>query len=292
VAGGSAGCGRRRGTAAAGLLALLLAAGLAPCAVQAGDDSTDVAPWTQAQPGAASDAVPPAPQPAATAGGAASTDTAEIVLTGGSLKGAASGSGAASVQARVTNSGGRKLLGVRIGAYYDTIDALPAPDARWRLHEFLFEPPLAPGGASDVGFTDQDAAAYVLLRIVYARFALAVAADGGAPAPAGEELADRGGVQYIAARDLAAALGAKLRLDARKLVTLSRAGAGGHGALSLSYTAGQAALSIGGAARTWAHLPYEQGGRGYLPLQEACGLLGYDADYDEGVNVLTLTKRQ
>jgi len=82
----------------------------------------------------------------------APSDEAVIELTGGSLKGSVSGQGTASVKARVTSHGARKLLGVRIAAYYDVIDALPAPDARWHLHEFLFEPPLTAGANSNVAF--------------------------------------------------------------------------------------------------------------------------------------------
>jgi len=98
-------------------------------------------------------------------------------------------------------------------------------------------------------------------------------------------------VQYIAARDLAAALGAKLKPGEKRLVTLSRGKDGTRKALSLVYTPGLAAATAGGAAKTWTHPPFEQNGRGYLPLQETCSLLGYEADYDEGTNVLTLVSK-
>jgi hypothetical protein len=77
----------------------------------------------------------------------------------------------------------------------------------------------------------------------------------------------------------------------RKQVTLSRPRTAGHSPAVLEYTAGQPGFKQGTAAGQWQHPPFEQNGRGYLPLQESLALLGYDADYDAGANLLTLTTK-
>jgi hypothetical protein len=208
----------------------------------------------------------------------------QLELSGGTLRRSAGGA-TAEVEALVTNRGDRALLGLRLAAYYDVLDALPASDAQWRLHEFLLEPALAAGATTQLQFSDEQAAQYVLLRLDYARFALALAVDGAAPRPAQSELLERDGVQYLAARDLASALGARLAQGADKRVTLALP-AGGN----LAYRAGSAQVMIGSTTHTLAHPVLEQDGRSWLPLHETCALLGYEADYDLGENLLRLSQ--
>jgi hypothetical protein len=105
----------------------------------------------------------------------------EVRLTGGSVTGTARGQGTATVQAQVVNHGASALTGIRLGVYYSTTDTPPGAGADWREHEFVFEPPLAPGAATSLSFTDEHAAEYIALEVRYTLFA-----DGGAPvAPAG-----------------------------------------------------------------------------------------------------------
>ncbi len=123
---------------------------------------------------------------------AAHSADVEVRLTGGSVTGTVRGQGTAAVQAQVVNRGASALKGVRLGVYYSTLDAPPGPDAAWREHEFVFEPPLPPGEATTLNFTDENAAEYIALSVRFALFA-----DGGQtaaqPTPAGETNPDAGG---------------------------------------------------------------------------------------------------
>lgn len=214
---------------------------------------------------------------------AAETDGSQAVsieLSGGSLK-----DGRARVEARLHNGSGRSLLGVRIAAYYDPLDAMPAPDASWKLHEFLLEPPLAPGASVQLEFTDSEAAEFVLLRVAYARLALAIRVDGATPLAARTELQEVEGTVYIAARDLAAALDAKLTQDKSKRVTLEMAEAG----RKLSYLAGSKLVQLDTRQASLSLPVLEREGRSWLPLHEIAALLGFEADYDLAANLVLLS---
>lgn len=206
----------------------------------------------------------------------------EVLLTGGSLK-----SGRANVEAQITNKAQRQLLGLRIAAYYDPLDALPAPDAQWRLHEFVLEPGLAPGASAMLSFTDNNAAQYVLLRCVLARFSLAISVDGAAELAAQYELLEQDGQRYVAARDLADALGARLRqaTDKRVILDLPDLPA------ALVYLPGSQELQLSGVRQQLSWPVLQLAGRSWLPLEESCLLLGFSAEYDYNANILRLARR-
>jgi hypothetical protein len=204
----------------------------------------------------------------------------EVKLSEGSLR-----AGKAHVRAEVTNNGQRSLLGLRIAAYYDPLDALPAPDAPWRLHEFLFEPPLLPGATLSVTFSDENASEYVLLRCAYARFTLGIIVNTGQEYSAAHELLESDGLQYIATRDLATALGATVRQQPDKQVVLGLP----DGSMTLVFRPGSQQVRANGEARSLSHPTLEREGRSWLPLHEVCLLLGFEADYELAANILRLS---
>jgi hypothetical protein len=257
--------------------------------VVAAPDASDVEGWESAKP-----AAPPASSSATTATEvplADDTSSIAIELVKGKVVGSPQGQGKAEVTARVTNNGQRRLAGVRIGAYYDTADYMPAATAPWKLHEFVLEPPLEAGGSVELEFTDEAGAEYILLRVDYARFGLAVTADGGKPIVAEAELLVDGPNRFITLRDLARAVGAKIEVGADKRVSLMRDAKKPRPGLFMVFTPGTVDISVKGKYAKLVLASRVAEGRLYVPLQETTSLLGYSADYNAAANLLTLTTR-
>lgn len=208
-----------------------------------------------------------------------------IELVGGEVTGAISGQGTASVVVNVTNDGLRDITGLRIAAYYSTLNAPPVdPEtADWRIHEFVFDPPLAPGQSITVRFRDENAAEYVLLE---ARFVV----EGGGIIYNGRTgvlehgLIERNGVTFIATRDLIDLVGGGISYDAASYeVVIERQG------VEVRFKEGRKQVKVDGQVNTLDHATIETDGRSLLPLVEFCGLLGIVVEHDATVDLFTLS---
>jgi hypothetical protein len=208
-----------------------------------------------------------------------------VELAGGEVAGAVSGQGTASVVVDVTNNGLRDVTGLRIAAYYSTVNAPPVdPEtAGWRIHEFVFDPPLAPGQSITVRFRDENAAEYVLLE---SRFVV----EGGGIIYNGRTgvlehgLRERSGVTYIATRDLIDLIGGGISYDAASYeVVIERQG------VEVRFKEGHKQVKVNGQVSTFDHAIVEIDGRSLLPLVEFCGLLGITVEHDTAVGLFTLS---
>jgi hypothetical protein len=257
----------------------------APQALFVAPAASDVSGWEDAQ------AVPAEASTEASAEVEPAKGDVAIELVQGKVTGSMRGQGKAAVTARLTNNAPRRLTGVRIAAYYDTGDYLPADEAAWKLHEFVLEPPLERGASVELEFTDEAAAEYIFLRVDYARLGLAIGVDSGAAITADAELLVDGPNRFISVRDLARAIGAKLELGADKRISLARDAEKPRPALWVIFTPGTVDISIMGKYAKLATASRMADGRLFVPLQETVSLLGYSANYDAAANLLSLTTR-
>jgi hypothetical protein len=205
----------------------------------------------------------------------------EVALESGEVVGRTLGLGTAEVTAKVTNRGERAVEGIRIAVYYSQIDTLPQPGADWRVHEFVFEPPLKPGGVSTLKFKDDGAAEYILIETRRVKFAAAVRYNGKL-APLQFPLLTQGSDVYIAVRDLADALGAQLSTPAGAIV-LARGGR------SVKVQGGSTAASVDGRSVTLTRGVLEVNGRAYLALEDAASLFGLTMTRDGALDLVELS---
>jgi len=207
----------------------------------------------------------------------------EVTLTGGDVTGDVRGQGTASVEALAVNTGSSEVTGVRIAVYYSTQDLEPAnPDtADWRIHEFIFEPPLQPGKSTKLMFTDEDAAEYVLIEVRYVASGLSLSYNG-TPATLDYPMEFQGGVHYIATRDLVNLVGGSLGYDNSTYeVTLNRAG------IELRFKGGS--VKINGHNVGLQNPVIEVDGRTFVPLKEFCRHLDIGVTHSTGTNQIILS---
>lgn len=216
---------------------------------------------------------------------AASPADIELTLLGGEVVGSEPGFGEASVEARVRNTASRALKGVRIAVYYSSRDALPPSNADWLIHEFVFEPPLKPGGQSTLRFSDPNAAEYVALAVRRAIFEPGLSFNGEDVQLAAPLLV-REGNYFIALRDLAGLLEAKLSLEQRGgWIVLER-----EGEPALKLKVGVDYAQQAGANIALELKPLEVEGRSYLALNEAAKLFGLDLRQDSESGIFELSR--
>jgi Copper amine oxidase N-terminal domain len=220
------------------------------------------------------------------ADGSLAPDAAEsgvsLTLTGGEVIGKQRGRGKASVVAEVENHGGRELKGIRVAAYYNNEDLLPPDDAKWRVHEFVFEPPLRPGAATTLRFADDNAGEYILLEVRHVVHGRGVSFAGRSPALR-DALVDQDGELYISTRDLLAIVGGKLSFDGKTgYVTLER---GGN---ELRFKKGRYLAKLNGDDVDLKHLPLEIDNRSYISAEETARLLGLTPAWDAEQELLKL----
>lgn len=201
-----------------------------------------------------------------------------LTLIGGSVVGKVRGQGKARVEAEVKNIGGRELKGIRIAAYYDRADRLPAADADWRIHEFVFEPPLRPGATTTLRFSDDNAAEFVLLELRHLVYGRGLSFQGQG-LKLRDPLVEQNGELYVSTRDLMDAIGGKLGYDSKTgLVSLDRNG------VSLQIRKDHYGAKLNGQSVDLKHLPVEINDRSYVCVEEIAGLLGlnpvWDADHE------------
>jgi len=213
-------------------------------------------------------------------------DGIDIVLTSGTVTGSERGQGKAVAEACVTNNTSRALYGVRIGVYYALVDALPAADADYRVHEFIFEPPLAPGKSSILHFSDENAGEYVLLDVQRANFNLGLTYNG-LPAQLAQPLMARGGADYIATRELMNLIGGSISYDSKLyMIVLERRGIVLRLKPNLDYAL------LGETRVPLAHPVIESGGRSMVPLQDIAQLLGLSVMRNAEQNAIELSDPQ
>lgn len=213
---------------------------------------------------------------------AAITDEVEVKLAGGEVVGRVRGQGIAEVVATVTNTGTRTLTGVRIEAYYSTMDMFPPANASWRPHEFIFEPALAPGESANLGFSDKNAAEYVMLSVTAAVFHTGLSYNGQVVDLA-YSIHERNGVAYIATRDLMAIVGGEADYDALTYeIILSRRGT------ELRLRENHSSLTVNGYPQEMLHPVAAIEGRSYLPVEDIAPLLGIVCQRDDSLNFIML----
>jgi hypothetical protein len=208
----------------------------------------------------------------------------ELTLAGGEVVGSPRGSGKASIEAKVRNNGSRPLKGVRIGVWFSAYDTPPPANADWRIREFVFEPPLKPGGVSTLRFSDEAGSEYVALLVRRAVFEPALQ-WGEASAMLHGGLSEREGAPYIGLRDLMDLLGGKVSLDkAAGFIQLEF-----DGQLARVKERGDTGSGASGNIQL-AHRVIEIDGRSYLGLEDAAKLLGLQLSYDNSVNLYILAR--
>jgi hypothetical protein len=208
-----------------------------------------------------------------------------VTLTGGDVRGKVKGQGKATVVARVENLSGRELNGVRIAAYYSANDALPGDDATWRVHEFVFEPPLLPGNSTTLKFSDTDAFEYVLLQVRNAQYGRGLSFNGKAVRLAGP-LSERDGVLYISTRDLMNTVGGGISYDAKTyMIVLERRGVSVRVQPKLKYAL------VGETQAPLAHPVIEVDGHSLLPLRDIAALFGLSVTEDSELNLVELSEQ-
>jgi hypothetical protein len=206
----------------------------------------------------------------------------ELTLAGGEVVGKQQGLGTATVAVKVKNNGDRTLEGIRIAVFYSQIDSTPQPGADWRIHEFVFEPPLIPGGTSTLRFKDENAAEYVLLEARRLKFTAGLR-YAGKLASLKQPLLTQEGSTFIALRDLVDIVGGGLSADKAGL-TVER---GGH-----ELKLGQTAATLDGAPQTLTRLLLEVNGRAYIALEDAARLLGLTMTRDGALDLIELQDAQ
>lgn len=208
-----------------------------------------------------------------------------VELAGGEVTGTVRGQGTASVVATVTNIGAREVDGLRIAVYYSTRDVLPSDpeSADWRIHEFIFEPPLKPDDSTSLRFSDDNAAEYVLIEVRYVSAGLGLAYNGRA-ASLEAGLLDRDGVTYAATRDLVSLIGGGLSYDSSTYeIVILRQG------IELRLKEGSNRVKVDGVAATIEHRVIEDNGRSFLPVADVCPLLGVGVEHDASLNLIKLS---
>jgi hypothetical protein len=193
----------------------------------------------------------------------------EVTLASGEVVGKTRGLGTATVTAKVTNNTTRTLEGIRLAAFYSPVDVLPGADAQWLIHEFIFEPALAPGASSTLEFSDEGAAQYVLLDARAAKFRAALRYDGQ-DADLQFPVLKHDGIAYIALRDFAEVLGARLS-SSGGLINIDHAGT----TIRLKPLTAQA--QVDGKPQPLSQPLLEDNGRTYIALRDAAELLGLTA---------------
>lgn len=208
-----------------------------------------------------------------------------VELTGGEITGEVRGQGTASVIATVTNDGSREVYGVRLAAYYSTVNMPPsdAEAADWRIHEFVFEPPLAPTHSVTLRFSDENAGEYVLLEVRYVSAGLGLSYNGRL-AQLESALQEHDGTTYVATRDLISLIGGGISYDAATYeVVIIREG------IELRFKEGSRKVKVDGAAATIEHEVRSDDGRSLLPLSDIGPLLGVSVVHDPALNVILLS---
>ena len=200
----------------------------------------------------------------------ADTSGVEVTLASGEVVGKTRGLGTASVSAQVSNKTSRTLEGIRLAAFYSAVDVFPAPDADWRIHEFVFEPPLAPGASSTLTFSDDEAAQYIQLEARAVKFRAALRYDG-VDTDLQLPLLKRSDSAYIALRDFVAAVGGRISSSGVYIV-IERGGT----TLRLKPMTTQA--QVAGKVQTLGSTLIEDKGRSYIALRDAASLLGLTAN--------------
>jgi len=193
----------------------------------------------------------------------------EVSLAGGEVVGRTRGLGTASVTAKVSNKTARTLEGIRLAAYYSPADVLPAADADWRIHEFVFEPPLAPGASSTLQFSDDNAAQYILLDARAAKFRAALRYDD-VTTDLQFPVLKRADVTYVSLRDLVEVVGGQIG-SSGGYIQIDRGGT----LIRLKPQSAQA--QVGGASKPLSNPLLDDSGRSYIALRDAASLLGLEA---------------
>ena len=208
-----------------------------------------------------------------------------VELTGGEIAGEVRGQGTASVIATVTNDGSREVYGVRIAAYYSTVNMPPSdPEAAdWRIHEFVFEPPLAPTHSVTLRFSDENAGEYVLLEVRYVSAGLGLSYNGRL-ARLESALQEHDGTAYVATRDLIGLIGGGISYDAATYeVVIMRQG------IELRFKEGSRKVKVDGADTTIEHEVRSEDGSSFLPVSDICPLLGVSVVHDPALNMIQLS---
>jgi len=212
-------------------------------------------------------------------------DDVSVTLTGGDVRGKVKGRGKATVVARVENHSGRELTGVRIAAYYSPTDAQPGDNATWRVHEFVFEPPLLPDNSTTLKFSDDNAYEYVLLEVRSPQYGRGLSFNGKAVRLAGP-LSEKDGVLYISTRDLMNAIGGGISYDAKTyMIVLERRGASVKVQAKLKYAL------VGETRAPLAHSVIELDGHSLLPLTDIAALFGISVTEDTDLNLVELSEK-
>jgi hypothetical protein len=218
------------------------------------------------------------------AAGPAIAQDVTVELTGGEVSGSVRGQGTASVVARVTNFGAREVHGLRIAVYYSASDVLPSDpeSADWRIHEFVFEPPLKPDDSTSLRFSDDNAAEYVLIEVRYVSAGLGLSYNGrDARLKAG--LLERDGLTYVATRDLVDLIGGGLSYDGETYeIVIVRQG------IELRLKEGSSRVRVDGEAATIEHQVLSEDGTSFLPVADVCPLLGLSVEHDAALNMIKL----
>jgi hypothetical protein len=202
---------------------------------------------------------------------AASDDKVSIELIGGEVVGPDRGTGTASVVARVENLGEKPLTGMRIAVFYATADVPPPPNAQWYIHEFVFEPPLVPGGTSTLRFKDEKAGEYILIEARRLLYATGLTYNGKS-AVLNFPLLDRNGVTYVSTRDLVDLVGGGISYDAATgFVIVERKGRAVKVKTGVDYAL------VGDTKMPLKNAPIEEDHRSYLPVADIAPLLGLNA---------------
>ncbi|MDQ3022999.1 MAG: hypothetical protein M3R04_01245, partial [bacterium] len=132
-----------------------------------------------------------------------------VTLESGEVVGQTRGLGTATLTARVANGTARTLDGIRLVAWYSPVDVFPTSGADWRVHEFVFDPPLASGASGTLTFSDDNAAQYVQLLARQVKFRPALRYDD-VTKDLKHPLLTRAGATHVALRDLADVIGSTL----------------------------------------------------------------------------------
>jgi len=216
--------------------------------------------------------------------GVAAASDLELAFISGEVTGSTPGKGAASVTARVENTGSRDLLGLRIGVYYSAVNEIPDDDAQWRPHEFVFEPPLKPGKSTTLRFVDENAAEYIMLRVERVQCETGISFNGKV-AQLEYGLEERDGVTYIATRDLMNLIGGGISYDAESyMVVLERKG------VEVRFKESESRVLLDGQRTSIEHPVLEIDGRSFLPLADFASLLGVSVSRDSAMNLIVLSE--
>jgi hypothetical protein len=205
-----------------------------------------------------------------------------LEFVSGDVTGPIKGQGIATLTALVTNISDRNLNGVRIAAYYSPYDSFPEEFAEWKLHEFVFEPPLKPGNSVSLSFQDEKAFEYIQLELRRALFDLRLVVNGKLLSSEGL-IRIQDGAAYMQSRELVGIIGGDLHYDAEAdRVNFSRGG------YTLLYKNGRRSIDVNGERRALEHPVIDLDGHTWVPLEGICRELGISCTVDNTLNVLNL----